>query len=80
MREALFGLIPLAALALAGWLVVLDRQGWLVWDHWDEVKRGVLYRSGQLTGSQLTQAVNRYKIRTVVNLTLAGSETSPSGN
>ena len=75
MRKALFGLIPLAALALAGWLVVLDRQGRLVWDHWDEVKRGVLYRSGQLTGPQLTQAVNRYKIRTVINLQLAGPET-----
>src|SRR5271163_280306 len=75
MRKALFGLIPLAALAMAGWLVVLDRQGRLVWDHWDEVKRGILYRSGQLTGAQLTEAVNRYKIRTVVNLQLAGPET-----
>lgn len=75
MRKALFGLIPLAALAIAGWLVVLDRQGRLVWDHWDEVKRGVLYRSGQLTGSQLTEAVNRYNIRTVINFQLAGAET-----
>ena len=50
MRKLLFGLIPLLAAAAAGWLIVLDRQGRLVWDHWDESKRGVLYRSGQLTG------------------------------
>ena len=74
MRKALFGLIPLVAAAVAGWLVVLDRQGRLVWDHWDEAKRGVLYRSGQLTGDQLTQAVNRHHIRTVINLQQAGPE------
>ena len=51
MRKMLFGLIPLVAAAAAGWLAVLDRQGQLVWDHWDEAKRGVLYRSGQLTGA-----------------------------
>jgi protein tyrosine phosphatase (PTP) superfamily phosphohydrolase (DUF442 family) len=74
MRKALFGLIPLAAAAVAGWLIVLDRQGRLVWDHWDEAKRGVLYRSGQLTGDQLTEAVNRHHIRTVINLQQAGPE------
>ena len=75
MRKVLFGLIPLVAAAVAGWLVVLDRQGRLVWDHWDEAKRGVLYRSGQLTGDQLTQAVKRHNIRTVINLQLPGAET-----
>ncbi|MFI5456679.1 MAG: tyrosine-protein phosphatase [Isosphaerales bacterium] len=74
MRKALFGLIPLVAAAVAGWLVVLDRQGRLVWDHWDEAKRGVLYRSGQLTGDQLTEAVKRHHIRTVINLQQAGPE------
>jgi len=74
MRKALFGLIPLVAAAAAGWLVVLDRQGRLVWDHWDEAKRGVLYRSGQLTGDQLTEAVKRHHIRTVINLQQAGPE------
>jgi protein-tyrosine phosphatase len=74
MRKALFGLIFLVAAGVAGWLVVLDRQGRLIWDHWDEAKRGVLYRSGQLTGDQLTQAVKRYQIRTVVNLQQAGAE------
>jgi len=74
MRKALFGLIPLVAAAVAAWLVVLDRQGRLVWDHWDEAKRGVLYRSGQLTGDQLTEAVKRHHIRTVINLQQAGPE------
>ncbi len=59
MRKVLFGLIPIAAASVAAWLVVLDRQGRLVWDHWDEAKRGVLYRSGQLTSEQLTEAVKR---------------------
>src|SRR6516162_6485925 len=68
MHKLLYGLILLVAAAVAGWLVVLDRQGRLVWDHWDEVKRGVLYRSGQLTPEQLTDAVKRYNLRTVINL------------
>ena len=74
MRRLLYGLIPLLALAGGGWLIVLDRQGRLVWDHWDETKRGILYRSGQLTASQLTEATRRYGIRTVVNLQMPGEE------
>jgi protein-tyrosine phosphatase len=74
MRKLLFGLIPLLAAAAAGWLIVLDRQGKLVWDHWDESKRGILYRSGQLTSEQLTQATGRYGIRTVINLQMPGDE------
>src|SRR5271155_1090367 len=74
MRRLLYGLIPLLAVAAGGWLIVLDRQGRLVWDHWDETKRGILYRSGQLTSPQLTEAVRRYGIRTVVNLQMPGDE------
>jgi protein tyrosine/serine phosphatase len=74
MRKVLLGLIALAALAAAGWFIALDRQGRLQWDHWDEVKRGVLYRSGQLSGDQLTEAVTRYRIRTIINLQQAGPE------
>jgi protein-tyrosine phosphatase len=74
MRKAFCGLIPLLAAALAVWLVVLDRQGRLVWDHWDEVKRGILYRSGQLSSTQLMQAVKRYNIRTIINLQWPGEE------
>jgi protein tyrosine/serine phosphatase len=74
MRKVLSGLVPLAAALVAAWLISLDRQGRLVWDHWDEVKRGVLFRSGQLTSDQLTQAVKRYNIRTVINLQWPGEE------
>jgi protein tyrosine phosphatase (PTP) superfamily phosphohydrolase (DUF442 family) len=74
MRRLLYGLMPLLALVAGGWLIVLDRQGRLVWDHWDETKRGILYRSGQLTEPQLTEAARRYGIRTVVNLQMPGAE------
>jgi protein-tyrosine phosphatase len=76
MRKLLFGLILPAAAIFAGWLIMQDRQGRLVWDHWDVAKRGVLYRSGQLTGNQLTAAVKRHGIRTVVNLQMPGDELS----
>ena len=38
------------------------------------VQRGVLYRSGQLTVDQFTEAARRYGIRTVVNLQMPGEE------
>src|SRR5262245_34089898 len=75
MRKALLGLIPLVAAVVAAWLVALDRQGRIVWDHWAEVKRGILYRSGQLNADQLTQAVVRYNLRTIINLQWPGEET-----
>lgn len=62
--------ITLAALAAAvagTWLGVMTRQNRLVWDHFDEVKPGILYRSGQLNPDQLDAAIRRYGIRTVVN-------------
>jgi protein tyrosine phosphatase (PTP) superfamily phosphohydrolase (DUF442 family) len=74
MRRMLLGVIFLASTGLAGGMVMLDRQNRLLWDHWDVVKPGILYRSGQLTGPQLTRAVERYGIRTVVNLQLPDRE------
>jgi protein tyrosine/serine phosphatase len=74
MRKVLLGLIALASIGLAALLVVLDRQNRLLWDHWDVVKPGILYRSGQLTGPQLTRAVETYGIKTVVNLQLPGMD------
>ena len=74
MRKVLFGLIVLASAGVAGWMVFLDRQNRLHWDHWDVVKPGILYRSGQLSSSQLTEAARRYGIRTVVNFQLPGKE------
>jgi protein tyrosine/serine phosphatase len=75
MRKVVLGLTVLVSVALAGWAIKLDRENRLVWDHWDVVKSGVLYRSGQLTSEQLTEAVHRYGIRTVVNFQLPGQET-----
>ncbi len=74
MRKILLGLIVITSAGVAGWLIVLDRQNRLHWDHWDVVKPGILYRSGQLTSSQLTTAVERFGIRTVVNFQLPGRE------
>lgn len=39
----------------------------MIWDRFDTVKPGVLYRSGQLSTAQLREAINRYGIRTVIN-------------
>lgn len=39
----------------------------IIWDRFDTVKPGVLYRSGQLTTAQLREAIKHYGIRTVVN-------------
>jgi hypothetical protein len=39
----------------------------VVWERFDAVKPGVLYRSGQLRPDQLRAAIERYGIRTVVN-------------
>lgn len=74
MRKVLYGLILPAAALMAGWLVMLDRQSRLVWDHWDVAKRGILYRSGQLTGEQLAAAIKHHGIRTVVNLQMPSDE------
>jgi protein tyrosine phosphatase (PTP) superfamily phosphohydrolase (DUF442 family) len=74
MRKLLLVFAVLAGVALAGSFYVLDSQNRLVWDHWDVVKPGILYRSGQLNGAQLTEAVRRYGIRTVVNFQLPDKE------
>ena len=61
-----------AAAALGAWLTVETRRNRLVWDHFDVVKRGVFYRSGQLNPDQLRGAVRRYGIRTVVSFQVPG--------
>ncbi len=74
MRKILLGAILAAGAAVAGWMAVLDRQNRLRWDHWDVVKPGGLYRSGQLPGDQFAEAVRRYGLKTVVNFQLPGPE------
>jgi protein tyrosine phosphatase (PTP) superfamily phosphohydrolase (DUF442 family) len=74
MRKVVLGIIVLASAGVSGWMIVLDRQNRLHWDHWDVVKPGILYRSGQLSSAQLIAAVQRPGIRTVVNFQLPGKE------
>ncbi len=63
-------IVAVAAVAL--WLTVETRRNRLVLDHFDVVKRGILYRSGQLNPDQLAEVVARYGIRTVINFQIAG--------
>jgi protein tyrosine/serine phosphatase len=71
MRVAVaFALI--ATLATAAWLREETRQNRLVWDHWDVVKPGILYRSGQLNLDQLAQVVRRYGLKTIVSFQVPG--------
>ncbi len=65
-------LVLLGVTAASIYLGVETRRNRLVWDHFDEVKRGVLYRSGQLNRDQLRQAVRDYGLRTVVNFQRPG--------
>jgi protein tyrosine phosphatase (PTP) superfamily phosphohydrolase (DUF442 family) len=62
----------IGALAVAVWATVQTRRNRLVWDHFDTVKRGILYRSGQLNPDQLALAVKRYGLKTIVNLQIPG--------
>lgn len=61
-----------AAAALGIWLAIETRRNRIVWDHFDVVKPGILYRSGQLNPQQLEDAVKRYHIRTIVNFQMTG--------
>jgi protein tyrosine/serine phosphatase len=73
MRTAiLLTALTAAAAGVGAWLTVETRRNRLVWDHFDEVKRGYLYRSGQLNPDQLRRAIQRYGLRTVVSFQLPG--------
>lgn len=72
MRVALALIVLITIVALLGWLTAEEQRNRVVWDHWDEVKPGILYRSGQLRPEQLEAAVRRYGLRTIVNLQVPG--------
>jgi hypothetical protein len=65
-------LVVLVVAGLAFWITDETRRNRLVWDHWDVVQPGKLYRSGQLNGDQLEAAIKRYGLRTVVSFQLPG--------
>jgi protein tyrosine/serine phosphatase len=65
-------LAVVAVAAVALWLSVETRRNRLVLDHFDVVKHGILYRSGQLNPEQLADVVARYQIRTIINFQIRG--------
>ncbi len=72
MRMAI-ALAAASAAALGLWMYRETRHNRLVWDHFDVVKPGILYRSGQLNADQLAEAVRRHGIRTVVSFQVPGA-------
>lgn len=73
MRIAIV-LTALFAVVLGVWITEETWRNRWVWDHFDVVKRGVLYRSGQLNGDQLSAAVARYGIKTVISFQIPGGD------
>lgn len=72
MRIAIV-VVAILGSAVGVWVTREVQANRLVWDHFDTVKPGILYRSGQLEKEQLAAAVKRYGIRTVVNFQLPGA-------
>lgn len=62
------------AIAIYAILTVKARRDDWVWDHWDVVKPGVLYRSGQLQPDQLKDACRLYGIKTIMSFLAPGPE------
>ena len=71
MRIAII-VTAVSAVVLAAWLTLETRRNRLVWDHFDVVKPGILYRSGQLNHDQLADVVRRYEIRTIISFQVPG--------
>jgi protein tyrosine phosphatase (PTP) superfamily phosphohydrolase (DUF442 family) len=66
--------VAVSVLATLAWLTSETRRNRLVWDHFDVVKPGILYRSGQLNPDQLKAVVRdpRYGVRTVISFQIPG--------
>lgn len=75
IRTALISMgVLVVSLSVTGWSAARLRKGPMVWDHFDIVKPGIMYRSGKLQPDQLREAIARYGIRTVVNLQIPTEE------
>ena len=73
MRIAIAAAVAVVVGASA-WLTIESRGNRLVWDHFDVVTPGILYRSGQLSSDQLVEAVGSYGLKTVVSFHLPGPD------
>jgi protein tyrosine/serine phosphatase len=71
MRIVIAVAVVLAGSA-AAWLAFESKRNRLVWDHFDVVMPGILYRSGQLNDDQLAAVIRRYGLKTVVSFQLPG--------
>lgn len=74
MRTVIALVLMIAGLSTATLMAFDTQRDRLIWDHFDVVREGVLYRSGQLTVDQLEKAVHRYQIKTLVNFLVPGPD------
>ena len=72
MRIGIVASLAVVVAGVATWLTVEVQNNRLVWDHFDVVTSGVLYRSGQLRPEQLTEAIETYGLKTIVSFHLPG--------
>lgn len=66
-KKILIACIAVAVLATSVTLVLVWLHRWPT-NHFSVVQEGILYRGGQPTGKALEYMIERYKVRTVVNL------------
>jgi protein tyrosine phosphatase (PTP) superfamily phosphohydrolase (DUF442 family) len=72
MLRVAIGVVAIGVVGLSVWLTDETRRNRLVWDHWDVVKPGKLYRSGQLNPQQLEAAVKAYGLKTIISFQIPG--------
>jgi protein tyrosine phosphatase (PTP) superfamily phosphohydrolase (DUF442 family) len=72
--RVVIGVVAVTSVAVTVWLGWETQRNRLVWDHFDVVKPGILYRSGQLNPDQLAAAVRRYGLRTIISFQVPGHE------
>lgn len=72
MRAFLAVIVIASAMATTAWMTSESRRNQVVWDHFDVVKPGILYRSGQLLPEQLEAAIKQNRLKTIVNFQVPG--------
>ncbi len=65
-------MLALLGTGVAAWVTIETQANRLVLDHFDVVKPGILYRSGQLNPTQTVGVIRRLGLRTVVNFQIPG--------